>query len=221
MQISELVLYSSNLKAQKEFYSNVLNIPLNSKSENHIDFVIGQSILKFKYKQDSKSYHIAINIPSNKEHEALVWLKNRVTILKHFNEEIIDFISWNAKAIYFYDSDKNIIEFIARKNLKTDTTKTFNSNLLLEISEIGVPVNSIEQVYKTLHNTCDLGVYFGNFNKFCAIGGERGLFIVIDKNTKNWFPTNDKAFASEFNVKIIANKKQYAFDFSRGELTVV
>jgi len=221
MQISELVLYSSNLKAQKEFYSNVLNIPLNSESENHIDFIIGHSLLRFKYKPNSKPYHVAINIASNKEFEALNWLKDRVTILKHFDEEIIGFISWNAKAIYFYDADKNIMEFIARKNLKTDTTKTFNSNLLLEISEIGVPVNSIEQVYKTLHNTCDLGVYFGNFNKFCAIGGERGLFIVINKNSKNWFPTNDKAFASEFNVKIIANKQQYVFDFSKGELNIV
>jgi len=221
MKISELTLYTSNLKAQKEFYNNVLNIPLNSESENHIDFLIGNSVLRYRYASNSKPYHIAINIPSNKEHEALAWLKERVAILKHFDDEIIDFINWNAKAIYFYDADKNIIEFIARKNLKTDTSTVFNSDALLEISEIGVPVNQIEQVYNTLHNTCDLGVYFGNFNKFCAIGGERGLFIVIDKNSKNWFPTNDKAFASAFNVKILASNQRYTIDFSKGELTIV
>jgi len=198
-----------------------LNIPLNSESENHIDFVIGNSLLRFKYKQDSKPYHIAINIPSNKEHEALAWLKERVAILKHFDDEIIDFVNWNAKAIYFYDSDKNIIEFIARKNLNTDTSTAFNSDSLLEISEIGVPVNNIEKVYNRLHNTCDLGVYFGSFDKFCAIGGERGLFIVIDKNSKNWFPTNDKAFASAFSVKILASNQQYTIDFSKGVLTIV
>lgn len=221
MQITELTLYTSNLKSQKEFYGKTLNIPLNSESENHIDFVIGNSVLRYRYASNSKPYHIAINIPSNKEHEALAWLKERVAILKHFDDEIIDFINWNAKAIYFYDADKNIIEFIARKNLKTDTSTVFNSDALLEISEIGVPVNQIEQVYNTLHNTCDLGVYFGNFNKFCAIGGERGLFIVIDKNSKNWFPTNDKAFASAFNVKILASNQRYTIDFSKGELTII
>jgi len=221
MQITELILYTSNLSAQKGFYVDVLNIPLNSESENHIDFVIGNSLLRFKYKLNSKPYHFAINISSNKESEALIWLKERLTILKHFDDEIIDFISWNAKAIYFYDADRNIVEFIARKNLNTDSSTVFNSDSLLEISEIGVPVNHIEQVYNKLHTTCELGVYFGNFDKFCAIGGERGLFIVIDKNSKNWFPTNDKAFASDFSVKILANKQQYTIYFSKGELTIV
>jgi len=221
MQITELTLYTANLKAQKEFYCNTLNIPLNSESENHIEFIIGNSLLRFTYVPNTKPYHIAINIPSNKEHEALVWLKKRVTILKYFDDEIIDFPNWNAKAIYFYDADKNIMEFIARKNLKTGTSTAFNSETLLEISEIGVPVNQIEEVYNTLHNSCELGVYFGNFDKFCAIGGERGLFIVIDKNSKNWFPTNDKAFASAFNVKILASNQQYTIGFSKGELTIV
>jgi len=221
MQITELIVYTSNLKAQKEFYCNTLNIPLNSESEDHIEFVIGNSVLTFKYKSDSKPYHIAINIPSNKEYKALAWLKERVIILKYFDDEIIDFINWNAKSIYFYDADKNIIEFIARKNLKTDTSVTFNSESLLEISEIGIPVNHIVQVYNNLHNTCNLDIYFGNFDHFCAIGGERGLFIVIDKNRKNWFPTNDKAFASEFKVNILVNKQQYTVNFSKGELTIV
>jgi len=221
MQIITLTLHTSNLKAQKEFYCNVLGISLHSESENHIDFVIGNSLLKFKYKADSKPYHFAINIPSNKEYEALDWLKERVIVLKHFEDEIIDFINWNAKAIYFYDADKNIVEFIARKNLKTDIPTVFNSGLLLEISEVGMPVNNIKEVYDSLHDTCDLGVYFGDFDKFCAIGGERGLFIVIDKNSKNWFPTNDKAFASVFNIKIRANKKHYIIDFFKGELTII
>jgi len=109
-------------------------------------------------------------------------------------------------AICFYYADNNIIEFIARKNLKTDTSVPFNSDSLLEISEIGVPVNCIEQVYNNLYSTNNLGVYFGNFQKFCAIGRERGLFIVIDKNNKNCFPTSDKAFALPFKVNIMVNQ---------------
>ena len=75
MQIIALTLYTSNIKAQKEFYCNTLNIPLSSETEDHIEFVIGNSVLTFQYKSDSKPYHIAINIPSNKEYEALAWLK--------------------------------------------------------------------------------------------------------------------------------------------------
>lgn len=218
MQITELTLYSSNLNQLKDFYTNILDIPLHSETENHIGFVIGDSLLKFKYQLNSTPYHIAINIPSNKEHEALAWLKDRVAILNHFDDEIIDFINWNAKAIYFYDTDKNIIEFIARKNLKTDSLQPFTSLSLLEISEIGMPVNHIEKVFQTLNKTATFPIYFGDLNKFCAIGNERGLFIVIDKNHKNWFPTNDKAFASDFKAVIFTNDKQYTINFSKGEL---
>ena len=147
------------------------------QSNLHVTFQVGNSRLKFVQNEKFQPYHFAINIPCNQENEALKWLQERVEILKDGNNEIQDFDFWNAKAIYFYDIDKNIVELIARKNLLNQSTKMFTTNALLEISEIGVPVNNIESTYNNLKEIVGLKIFDGGFERFCAIGDENGLFI--------------------------------------------
>src|SRR6202008_3247898 len=118
---------SKNIAAQKAFYSDVLDFLVIETAENSIDIRIGDSTLCFVQFDNATPYHFAINIPSNKEHESLHWLKQRVEILKHENDELIDFPNWNAKAMYFYDADKNIVEFIARKNLNMNYAGSFDT----------------------------------------------------------------------------------------------
>ena len=115
MQIKKLKIFTTKILEQIRFYSEVLNLEVLSQTEDSISFKIGRSILEIEKAPKSTPYHFAINIPSNQENEALAWLINRVDILKYGNNEIQTFDAWNAKAIYFYDKDKNIVEFIARK----------------------------------------------------------------------------------------------------------
>ncbi|UKM63706.1 hypothetical protein GSB9_00251 [Flavobacteriaceae bacterium GSB9] len=142
-------------------------------------------------------------------------------ILKIDKEKIQDFDSWNAKAIYFYDNDKNIVECIARKNLKNENPDDFSVDSLLEISEIGMPVSNIETTYKTLKKISNIDVYDGGFEKFCAIGDENGLFICINKKLKDWFPTGDKAFSSEFKIKFKEKELEYIIEFVNEEVKLV
>ena len=118
MQIKELKIYSPNIKKQAVFYTTFLGLTLVEEHSDHIFIQVGTSILKIQYSAESTPYHFAINIPANKDIEALEWLKNKVAILKDGANEIQDFDFWNAKAMYFYDEDKNIVELIARKNLQ-------------------------------------------------------------------------------------------------------
>lgn len=120
------------------------------------------------------------------------WLKSRITILKDEQDEIIDFRAWNAKAIYFYDQDKNIVELIARKNLKNESDQNFGPEQFLEISEIGVPTRDIESEFSILRNAMGIEIYDGGFGNFCAIGDENGLFICINKDHKNGIPLMTK-----------------------------
>ena len=48
-----------------------------------------------------------------------------------------------------------------------------------------------------------------------------GLFICVDKNTKNWFPTNDKARPSDFEVLINQNDKEFAIEYKNEKLNLV
>lgn len=216
MKITELKIYSPSIGQQQEFYSEVLGLKMLDRSVHKVSFQVGNSILRLEYKKDATPYHFAINIPSNKDQDALLWLKSKVEILKDGTDEIIDFKSWNAKAIYFYDQDKNIVELIARKNLKNHSDQYFGADQFLEISEIGVATNDIESEYKTLREVMDIGVYDGGFGNFCAIGDEYGLFICINKNRKKWYPTQDIPFPSEFEIKLLQNRKPYEIEFRNG-----
>lgn len=218
MQIKRLKIYTSNLSAQNRFYSEVLKLERIGQTKNSVSFKIGKTILKIEEATNSTPYHFAINIPSNQENEALDWLKTRVDILKDGKIEIQDFTAWNAKAMYFYDMDKNIVEFIARKNLDNQSKTAFDQNSLFEISEIGMPTNDIEKKFKLLNENFGLEIYSGGFDHFCAIGNETGLFICVDKNTKNWFPTNDKAYPSYFEVLINQNEIEYHIEYKNEKL---
>lgn len=218
MQIQELKIFSTNLKAQKRFYTQLLGLKLVEEEKESFTIEIGFTLLTFQYRANTTPYHFAINIPANKEIKALAWLKSKVDILLDNTYEIQDFDFWNAKAIYFYDEDQNIVELIARKNLQNNSEKPFNSSLFLNISEIGLPTLNIENEFNILHQLSGIEVYDGGFERFCAIGDENGLFICIDKEQKDWFPTNDKAYSSDFELQFTEQGNEYQIQFKDSEL---
>lgn len=220
MRIEELKIYSSNLAAQRIFYTDVLNFEIVKETKNSISLKIGKSLLTIEERSQSTPYHFAINIPANQEIKALQWLKTRVDIVKNGDNEVHDFDFWNAKAIYFYDADNNIVEFIARKNLDNSSNITFNQNSLLEISEIGIPTSDIEEKFKALNEGLGLEIFSGSFERFCAIGEETGLFICINKEEKDWYPKDDKAFSSDFSVVYSINSMKYSIEFYQEKLKI-
>jgi len=222
MIIKKLELYTSQLEQQTDFYSNIFQLEITDKNNDSVTFKIGDSILTFTYKAESKPYHFAFNIPANQEQEALFWLKERVDILEDKNQEIHHFKDWNAGAIYFYDYDNNIVEFIARKNLNNNSTKNFTAESLLEISEMGIPTFDIENEYNILAKTVELPIHSGNFERFCSLGDDEGLFILINKDLKKyWYPTNDTPYSVDFKIKFIEKDKAYNFQYLDEKLSLI
>lgn len=219
MKIKLLTIYTSQLKEQKQFYTQILQFPLVEASDSHFVVEVGKSRLQFLFQHDATPYHFAINIPSNKSEEAHGWLKKRLTILDNLGSEIVDFENWNAKAIYFYDPDKNIVEFIARQNLAVLSDRPFSQSSVLAISEIGIPVSDIEKTYHELKRLSGFEIYDGSFERFCAVGDEDGLFIVINKEVKNWFPADDPAYSSDFEIKLESHGQELEFRFLDGRLS--
>lgn len=220
MKIQELKIFTPNLLKQKRFYSSVLGLEIKKQSERNVSFIIGNSILTLEYRLEFTPYHFAINIPANKENEALNWLKKRVTILLDGVKEIQYFDFWNANAIYFYDKDKNIVELIARKNLQNDSDQEFDQKSFLEISEIGIPTVDINREFEILNTNTGIEIHSGNLERFCAIGSDNGLFIVINKtHKKKWYPTEDKPLSSDFGIRFIERGNEYAFEYENEVLS--
>ena len=222
MKIQELEIYTPRLKSQTKFYSEILELEIIAKTNTSTSFQIGESILKLVQREKFNPYHYAINIPANQEFEGLEWLKDRVEILKYENLPIQYFDFWNAYAIYFYDEDRNIVELIARKNLENHSNQAFDKNSLLEICEIGIPTSDIGKEYEILKNATGIPIHSGNLERFCAIGNDNGLFIAINKNVKKeWFPTKDVPFSSDFIIKFIEKGDEFIFEYKEEKLKAV
>lgn len=213
MKISELTLYTTNLEGQKEFYMQVLELPLLSSNEKYFTVKIGVSLLTFVKAKMSNPAHFAINISSNKIQEALHWIQKRTETLQCEGEDIADFSNWNAEALYFYDADGNIVEFIARKDIYSVNTNPFFVKDLVNISEIGIVSADNKAIYEQLQAIRPIPIYDGNLERFCALGNEEGLFILVNNTKKKWFPTQEEALVADFQLK-----GDYNFAFINGKI---
>lgn len=213
MKIQELILFSPNIAKQRQFYTSVLGLELIVDTPETISFQLRQSILTFKYKAICNPAHFAFNIPSNAIYDALRWLRPKVELLDCEGYAIANFEKWKAKSLYFYDADHNIVEFISHEATAIESDVAFQSFYILSISEIGIPTTNIEAIYNQLNAMRSISVFDGSFERFCALGNHNGLFIVVDKHKKKWYPTMAPISDTEFIVK-----GDYNFEFSQGEI---
>ncbi|NQX84531.1 MAG: VOC family protein [Flavobacteriaceae bacterium] len=213
MKIQELILYSQNIETQRQFYTLVLGLECIVDTPNTITFQLRQSILTFKYKSVAHPAHFAFNIPSNAIYDALRWIGKRVELLDCEGHVIADFKKWNAKSLYFYDADYNIVEFISHDANAIEIDGSFSSSDILSVSEIGLPTTNIKTIYKQLNAIRPISIFDGSFHRFCAIGNYNGLFIVVDKHKKKWYPSMELVKDTEFVIK-----GDYNFEFCNGEI---
>lgn len=208
MKILEIALLTNDLHHTEAFYTQILGLQLAEKSEDCITFFAGSSKLTFqKSEQVNPRYHFAFNIPKNKLEEAIQWANNKLELITTEGSEVIaTFEAWNANAIYFYDNNQNIVEFIARHDLDNASTKPFDQTAIESISEIGLvtdnPIALAEELIQ-LHGL----TYFSKSTKsesFVALGNDEGLFVIVVTN-RNWYPTKQKAEKQYTKVKIAVN----------------
>ena len=141
------------------------------------------------------------------------WIQKRTQILLCEGEDVADFSNWNAEALYFYDADRNIVEFIARKDIDSINTNPFSVTDLLSISEIGIVSADNKAIYEQLQAIRPIPIYDGSLERFCVLGNAEGLFILVNNTKKKWFPTQEEAFVADFQLK-----GDYNFAFTNGQI---
>ncbi len=85
------------------------------------------------------------------------------------------------------------------------------------ISKIGLVTDEIEPIFQKL-NPLGIEIFDGNMQRFCAAGDDNGLFIIINPNVKDWFPTGEKAHHSPFEVDIAVKEKQHRLKYLKNSL---
>ena len=220
MKINKLTVYTSRVEEQLLFYRDELGFEVLNYSESNFELKAGYSILRFEQKENSTPYHIALHIPDEQDDLAAEWIEHIVPILKFNEDRIVDFPNWHARSVYFYDRDENIMEFISRKDFHKPESAIFNSSNIVGIAEIGLVTSDIQEKFEKLKSECGLNKFDGDFEKFCAIGEDSGLLITINNDKKDWFPTNDKAYTSDFKLEFEHQSKKYYLEFSNDTLNI-
>lgn len=192
--ILKLHLHTNIPDELRAFYEDALSLPLVKETTASFTVRAGGTSLTFTRPVSESCpafYHFAFNIPENKLHAAQEWLSNRTPLLKPDGNEVVHFPAWNAHAVYFCDPAGNIVEFIARHDLKNAATGEFTPDDILYASEIGIVVDDVPATVGTLKSKLALDQYRSGTDDFTALGDEHGLLIVV-KRKRIWFTTPDQ-----------------------------
>jgi catechol 2,3-dioxygenase-like lactoylglutathione lyase family enzyme len=211
MDIIHLELTTSDLQAQQKYYSDVLGLSANI-SDGKLEVKACKTDLDFVESPGfDGAYHLAFNIPENQIAAAREWLAPRSPLLKdehgndHFHHE-----GWNADAIYFKDPAGNILEFIARHDLRNAVDGDFDSDQILSVSEIGLPSEDVVGWANELCVRLGVSVFRQEPNEnFTPVGDNDGLFILPAKD-RIWYPnTGVPARLLPIKVRVEVNGKRW------------
>ena len=192
MYITYLELPTSDLQVQKNFYANVLELPV-TLSLAGLEVKAGKTNLLFTRAAPDfdGAYHFAFNIPENQFRPAKDWISSRVPLLRDENGKVeFESESWNSDSVYFKDTAGNVLEFIARYHLKNAVEGDFNSKQILQVSEIGLPSEDVVGLANELCRRLNLSVFKQQPNEiFTPVGDDNGLFILPIKD-RIWIPNS-------------------------------
>jgi hypothetical protein len=192
MNITYLELLTKDLLVQQEYYANELGLPVEP-SPARLEVKVGKTTLTF-IQADSDfdgAYHFAFNIPENRFKAAKEWISSRVPLLSDVDGKD-EFASenWNSQSVYFKDAAGNVLEFIARHNLKNAVDGDFDDSHILNVSEIGLPSEDVIGFANELCTQLEVSVFKqGPSETFTPVGDDNGLLILPIKG-RIWIPNS-------------------------------
>jgi hypothetical protein len=153
----------------------------------------GSTRVRFERGPDVCS-HFAINVGNFAE--AVAWARGQEGA--EWVREDVPFPDWRAHSAYYYDPAGNLVELIARERAPGD-------DLLLEVSEVGVPVEDVGVAVEFLRSELGLPHFSGNRVDFSAVGDDRGLLIVVPVG-RVWLFSDKRASDAPVRVTISGSR---------------
>lgn len=162
-------------------------------------------------------YHFAFNIPANKIRGAHAWQLKRTPLVgprsevraTGYPDDVWHFRHWNAHSVFFFDPAWNIVEYIARRDLKNDAGADdhFDVKDILCASEIGYVTTRADQSKTIAFMRDKLGLSeYPRGAEPWAMGDERGLLLCLARAGEQWAehtktPVNWGVFPTECTIR--------------------
>jgi catechol 2,3-dioxygenase-like lactoylglutathione lyase family enzyme len=185
------------LAAMADFYGARLGIEFG-QHDGLFALTIGATRLDFLASDGEPFYHFALLVPGNRFEEALEWAGERTQLLRdrESGDVVFDFANWDAKACYFHDPARNIVELIAHRGVgETDAVGPFAAAELLGLSELGL-VGDTRAMARQL-STLGLDLWNGTLDEpgRLAFVGEAARTLILSPAARPWVPTGREAEA--------------------------
>ena len=191
------------MNAMKAFYGKTLDLRITDERAERFTVEAGETLITFVSSpgvagERAPFYHFAFNIPENKIVQALEWQKARTPMLPipernraaGYPPEVVDYSHWNAHSIFFLDPSGNVVEYIARHDLKNGDRAPFGWADILYASEIGLVVDDVAAAAATLKDAAAVSEYKASSDQFAAMGDEYGLLLVMKRGRVIDFTSN-------------------------------
>jgi catechol-2,3-dioxygenase len=212
MKILSVELQTDDLTGTQQFYSEILGLDLLVATGAEIRFKVGRSELVFtKAAEAHPYYHFAFEVPNNQLDDVADWLESSVEWIRQPDGGLVaDFKAWNAKSIYCYDNNHNIVEFIARFDNATDRDRAYDSSRMLWISEVGLVAPDVAALAADIHAHTGLGAFTKQAPapEFTALGNDEVL-LILSSDKRSWFPTQYPAKHFPTGLRIEHNHCRY------------
>ncbi|WP_299216497.1 hypothetical protein [uncultured Aquimarina sp.] len=160
-------------------------------------------------------------IPTGSIEYAIDFLEElNIELLPYKGEKIIQFDS--GCAIYFYDKDENIVEFIERPLANYPKSNNFSIDQVIKLNEIGLPHTDPIRMANTLVK--EFGINPINKNSFrenfCWVGDHNGV-IIVTKEGRNWLPTYKPGIVNDFTICYKDIEKEYYLSFENNKIKII
>ena len=192
-RISSLELLTAAPLAQmKQFYGELLGLEAVEDGRDRLTIMAGLTRLTFvqvAVEAGSPFYHFAFNIPENKIVDALKWQAARSGLIpvpdslrdSKYPDQVVNYSHWNAHSIFFFDPAENVVEYIARHDLRNGRKGPFESRDILYASEIAFIVDDVPAIASQLTESAGIGLYRKGSDVFTALGDEWGLLLLMKR----------------------------------------
>jgi hypothetical protein len=195
----------------KEFYHALLGLHLLEDTPDRLSIAAGETRLTFtKAERGKPFYHFAFNIPENKILSAHDWQKERTPLLPipadlrdpALPDGVVNYAHWNAHSVFFFDPAGNVVEHIARHDLKNGSKGAFGSKDILYASEIAFVTDDVAATATALKGAAGIEQYRGASDQFAALGDEHGLLLVMKRGRVISFDSPEKKAVTVFPTKV-------------------
>lgn len=197
----DIELQTLSIEGAKQVYADILQFPIVRQTETYIQFRITPftTISFIEVLEPITPNHFAFQVPTSSFEEVAAWLmKSGVHILKDREGKLVIYHSAVSKAVYFKDSDGNLLEIIARDYVNEEVLMKNGPLQVMYVREVGFPISHVSTFREWLKRTFHMKTTQDNDIFNFVIGGTAHTIVV--KEGRPWIPIDMKALSPKMKV---------------------